>query len=189
MTVAGAVPPEFSRVLRLDRLSLGPVHETFHADEVECAALAQRFGIPGIARLSGTLDVSRPGQGPAVRVVGDVSAEVTQTCVVSLEPFTQTVAEAFVQRYTFETVAEPEEVFSDPDAEEPPEPITGETLDMGEVLAEQLALALDPYPHAPGVVFGSATFGATDDEDDADASVPASPFAVLKDLKTSPNDG
>jgi uncharacterized protein len=153
------------------------------ANDAECAALAERFGIPGIARLSGTLDVTRPGQGPAIRIVGEVTAEVTQTCVVSLEPFTQTVGERFVQRYTFEEVAEPPEVFSDPDAEEPPEPIAGDTLDIGEVLAEQLALALDPYPRAPGVAFGGARFGEAED------APPASPFAVLKDLKTNGDDG
>jgi len=185
MSVSEPVPPEFSRVLQLDRLNLGPVTETLHADEAECAALAERFGLPAIARLSGTLAVTRPAQGPAVRVAGEVAAEVTQTCVVSLEPFSQAVHESFVQRYTFEAVAEPPEVFSDPDAEEPPEPITGDTLDIGEILAEQLALALDPYPHAPGVRFPGASFGAADDDDEPDDAAPASPFAVLKDLKTN----
>jgi uncharacterized metal-binding protein YceD (DUF177 family) len=185
MTGSEPIEPEFSRVLALDRLNLGPVTETLRASESECAALAERFGIPGIARLTGTLEVTRPGQGPAIRVTGEVSGNVTQTCVVSLERFSQAVTETFVQRYTLEEVAEPQEVFSDPDAEEPPEPIVGDTLDLGEILAEQLALALDPYPHAPGAQFEGASFGAGDDADVA----PVSPFAALKDLKTSGDGG
>ncbi len=182
MTAAGPIPPEFSRVLGLDQLELGPVERELSASDAECAALAARFGIPGVGRLSGTLTVTRPGKGPAIRVAGRVQAEVTQTCVVSLEPVTQHVAEDFVQRYTLEAVAEPPEVFSDPEAEEPPEPMSGDSLDLGEVLAEQLALALDPYPRAQGAALQQSSFGTPHTPEELEAA--KSPFAALKDLKT-----
>lgn len=183
MTVAEPVPPEFSRVLGLGELEPGPVERQLSANAEECAALATRFGIPGVTHLWGVLTVSRPGRGPAIRVAGRIEAEVTQTCVVSLEPIAQQVSEGFVQRYTLEAVPEPEEeVFSDPDAEEPPEPLTGDSLDLGEVLAEQLALALDPYPRAPGATLQQASFGTPHTAEELAAA--RSPFAALKNLKT-----
>lgn len=189
MTASGDIAPEFSRPLPLERLNLGPVERALRANATECTALATRFGIPGVVALSGSVTVSRPGQGPAIRVAGRVEAEVTQTCVVSLAPFTQAVAEDFVQRYTLEPVAEPPEVFSDPDAEEPPEPLSGDSLDLGEVLAEQLALALDPYPRAPGAALSRVSFGTPDAEAEVEAAARQSPFAVLKDLKTPGSSG
>ena len=53
------------------------------------------------------------------------------------------------------------------------EPLLGDIIDMGEIAAQALALALDPYPRAKGVrVPGVMT------EDEARAA--SSPFAGLK---------
>jgi hypothetical protein len=52
----------------------------------------------------------------------------------------------------------------------------GETLDLGEALAEQLALALDPYPRAPGASLAAA-------EDEEDESPARGPFAGLAPLR------
>ena len=46
------------------------------------------------------------------------------------------------------------------DAEaETPEPLVGGRLDLGEILAEELSLALDPYPRAPEADRHLAEFG------------------------------
>lgn len=183
MASHATLKPEFSRVVALDRFGDKPFVRQLVATPEECAALAARFGIESVGRLQGTLRVSQPASGPAIRVAGHLEADVIQTCVVSLALCGQSVAENFVQRYTTEVVAEPEEVFSEPDAEEPPETLEGDTLDLGEILAEQLALALDPYPRAPGATFEGASFGPWDAEDEAAAQAAKSPFAALDDLK------
>src|SRR3546814_20303410 len=45
------------------------------------------------------------------------------------------------------TEAGPIEV--DIEAQDPPEPIFGDAIDVGEAVVQQFALALDPYPRAP----------------------------------------
>ena len=175
---------EFSRPVPLDRLNSETIVRSLTASSAECAALAARFKILAVQALSGTLRVTRPGGGPTLRVEGQVEADVVQTCVITLQPCEQHLAEAFVQRFTLEPEEELEEVFSDPEAEEPAEPLTGESLDFGEVLAEQLALALDPYPRAAGATFEGAHFGSAASEGETDAGWESeSPFAVLKTLK------
>lgn len=184
MTVAPDGTVEFSRRLRLDRLAGGDVEMSLAANAEERAALAARFGLDGLAQLSGTLRVRRPAGGPIIRVEGELAARVTQTCVVTLEPVENEVAERFVQLFTVSHAPEDGEVFVDPESEDMPEPLTGDSLDLGEVLAEQLALALDPYPRAPQAEFPGASYGGDDAAGDAGEPEPAdTPFAVLKQLK------
>lgn len=183
MTVAPDGTVEFSRRLRLDRLAAGDVRETHEATEAECKALADRFGLIAVQSLTGGMTVRRPADGPLIRVEGWLSARVTQKCVVSLESFDADLEDTFVQLFTLESGEEPEdgEVFVSLEDEDAPEPVTGGAIDLGEVLAEQLALALDPHPRKPGVAFSGASFGEGDDPED---DVERNPFAALKDLKT-----
>lgn len=180
MTVTPGMTAEFSRKLRLDRLAGGAVERQLEANAQERAALAERFGLPGLDALTGTLRVSRQMDSPLVRVEGELGAEVRQTCVVTLAPFAARVEERFVQLFTLDAVPEATgEVFVAVDEDDPPEPIDGDSIDLGEVLAEQLALALDPHPRAPGVEFEGASFGGDGPEDETADN----PFAVLKRLK------
>ena len=176
---------EFSRRLRLDKLAGGPVERTLEAQPKECGELRQRLGLDGLFSLSGTLKVARLIDSPLIRVEGSFTARVRQTCVVKLEPFEADVGERFVQLYTLDPAAaeaEEGEVLVALDDDEPPEPLTGDSLDLGEVLAEQLALALDPHPRAPDAAFDPARYGVAPDEDDEDGDAD-NPFAVLRHLK------
>lgn len=181
MTQESGESPEFSRKLRLDKLAAGPVERALEAGGSERAALAARFGLVGLDRLTGKLRVSRPMDSPIVRVEGEFAARVTQTCVVTLEAFAAEVGEAFVQLYTLDPAAADEgEVFVAVDDDDTPEPLAGDALDLGEVLAEQLALALDPHPRAPGARFEGASFGSGPETPEAADN----PFAVLRHLKS-----
>jgi hypothetical protein len=62
----------------------------------------------------------------------------------------------------------------EPEEEEPPEPVGPRGIDLGEAVAQQLALALDPYPRAPGAALPEDLRAETGAE---------SPFAVLERLK------
>ena len=67
--------------------------------------------------------------------------------MVSAEEFPATVTEAFTVRFVPAGTED-----DDPDPESVDEiPYAGGRLDLGEAAAEQLALALDPFPHKPGV--------------------------------------
>ncbi|MDO9707724.1 YceD family protein [Paracraurococcus lichenis] len=136
--------PEFSRPLALGRVGPEGRTEVLEASEAERAALARRFGILGIEALHATLRLSPEPDG-AVRVEGRLEAAVTQECVVTLDPVAQQVAEAFALRL-LPAGREPADGPDDLDEI----PTEDDTADLGEVVAEQLALALDPYPRASG---------------------------------------
>lgn len=160
--------PEFSRVVNLARLPPGGREERLVASPAECAALARRFAIPAVNRFEAQV-LLRPEPGMLAAVSGRLRAEVVQDCVVTLEPVVQQVEEAVDLR-----VLPPGQEPSD-DPEGPDEiEAEGDTLDLGEALAEQLALALDPYPRAPG-----ASLAAPEEGDAA----PSGPFAGLAPLR------
>ncbi len=79
---------------------------------------------------------------------GALLAKLTQSCVISLDPFDVTLREEFEVHFVLEG-RETED--DDPDA---PDQLTydGVTLDIGEATVEQLALTLDPYPRKPNAV-------------------------------------
>jgi uncharacterized metal-binding protein YceD (DUF177 family) len=162
--------PEFSRRISLAGLPPAGREERLAATPAECAALARRVRIPAVNRLAAVLRL-RSEAGGVVRVEGRLSAEVVQDCVVSLEPVTQAVEEEVTLR-----ILPPGAPFSD-DPEAPDEiESEGEAADLGEALAEQLALALDPYPRAPGARLEAP--GAA-----AEADPPRGPFAGLAALR------
>lgn len=113
------------------------------ATAAECAALARRYGIPGVELLRATLRL-RPEPDGGLRVEGRLDAAVTQECVVTLDPVPQRVAEEFVLR-----VLPPGQAPADGPDDLDEIPTDHGIADLGEVVAEQLALSLDPYPRAP----------------------------------------
>jgi uncharacterized metal-binding protein YceD (DUF177 family) len=159
--------PEFSRPLTLDHVPAGGQALALTASEVERAALATRFGLLGLLSFTGELQL-RPAPEGRVKVTGRLAAEVEQACVISLEPVRQSVAEEVAWRLLPDG-AEPS------DGDEDPDDLVAEqgVVDLGEALAQQLCLALDPYPRAPGAQLpGEAGDGGTH-----------GPFAALAKLK------
>lgn len=164
--------PEFSRIVSLARLPEAGREVRIEASAAECVALARRFGIPAVNRLEAALRL-HPEPGGAVMVTGRLSAEVVQECVITLEPVTQAVEDAVSLR-----VPGPDEEPSD-DPEAPDEiPSDGDAVDLGEAVAEQLSLALDPYPRAPGASLPG--------EGEGEEPPPGGPFAALSALRRKP---
>lgn len=146
------VRPEFSRPLAVERLAGAPQERRIAANAAERAALAVRLGLLELERLEARLRVRGTGPGRRVRIDGELEAEAVQACVVSLEPVRSRIAESFTQVYLLDP-SEPEAraVAVTPESEaDDPEPLGPGGLDLGEAVAQQLALALDPYPRAPG---------------------------------------
>jgi Large ribosomal RNA subunit accumulation protein YceD len=162
---------EFCRKVEVDRLP--PSGETIHdiaATEPERAELARRFALVALDRLEARATLVRLAGG-LLRLTADLLADVVQECVVTLEPVASRVEDRFILLYGHAQDEAGEVVLSG--EAELVEPVLGGTLDIGEAVAQQLSLALDPYPRAPGAAAPAPAAGPDD----------ASPFAPLAKWK------
>ena len=162
---------EFSRPLQTDRVPRAGSTEKLKADAEELRALAKRMKIPAIHALTAEIRAT-PWRGGGLKLEGHLTADVEHVSVVSLEPFRETVSIP-VSRYFL-----PPGAVVENDAEDDADPIENGWIDLGEVVAEILALDLDPYPRKPGEAFGEVL-----EDDPALAAPPESPFAVLAKRK------
>ncbi len=173
-------PIEWSHPLAVTQITATPLTVVLTPDDAVRAALARRFDLVAIDRLEARLSVKRVRAGRLIAVTGTVSAAVVQTCVVTLEPFPVTVRDEVDLRFAPEASVAAAEVSVE--GLDDPEPLDGPMLDLGEVAAQALSLALDPHPRAPGVVFEAIE--DPEDEHLADEDAPsASPFAALRARK------
>jgi uncharacterized metal-binding protein YceD (DUF177 family) len=138
--------PEFHRPVSLDRIGPHGLDLTVEANQAECAALAARMNLPAVLAVSCAFHLIREGSD-TVQARGVLRAMIMQTCVISLEDFDAPVQEVFQVRFV-PSGEETEDIDPESDDEIPFE---GNVIDLGEAAAEQLGLALDPYPRMPGV--------------------------------------
>ncbi|MGN6573164.1 MAG: YceD family protein [Pseudolabrys sp.] len=160
------------------------LHVELEAPEEARAALAAVAGLRSIPALKASFDVNR--RGAAVHVAGRVEAVVGQTCVVTLEPVDNRVSEEVDLLFSPDVapVADaPAEgghsIGHTADEDDAPEPLVGDTIDLGAVATEFLMLGIDPYPRKDGVRFQAP-------QADSDG---AHPFAALAALKKPPEGG
>src|SRR3546814_257107 len=100
-------------------------------------------------------------------------------CVVTADPLHATPSETFEMLFTADrAMADAGSIEVDVDAEDPPEPILGDAIDVGEAVVQQLALSLDAYPRAPA----AAMEGEADSAPEVAETRP-NPFAVLAKLR------
>ncbi|MGB0855245.1 MAG: YceD family protein [Pikeienuella sp.] len=124
------------------------------ADADTRAALAAELQLIEIPSLRVEASVTAVGRDQW-RVSGTVRAKVVQTCVITLNPVSAIVEEAFDRRFTEDQNAVGSDLDFDPVSEDPPE-LIDESIDVGVVASEALALGLDPYPRARGATFDGA---------------------------------
>jgi uncharacterized metal-binding protein YceD (DUF177 family) len=146
-----AKPSEFSRTVPVQSLGPGPRSLKIEAADGERRRLAERFGLLQLDRLSAAVELCRQPDD-AIQASGHLVADVVQACVITLEPVAAHIEADFACRYA-PHAEESEETNLDPLAEEEIEPLAGDEIDLGETVAQQLAMALDPYPRAPGAAW------------------------------------
>jgi uncharacterized metal-binding protein YceD (DUF177 family) len=137
---------EFSRPIEISRLPEAGTEMAITATAAECAALAGRFSLLALDRLEAALRLEWVA-GRLLRLEATLSAEVVQECVVTLEPVRSRVEDRFILLYA--PAAATSDVMIRED-EEVLEPIVDGRIDLGEAVAQQLSLAIDPFPRAPG---------------------------------------
>ena len=140
---------EFSRPVRIDTLGAAPRAISIGANEAERAALAKRFGLVAIERLTAEASLSR--QKEDVIATGSLSAAVVQSCVATGEDVPEEIDDEFniVFRPQPEGIA-PDEEIELSEGEMDVVFYDASAIDLGEAVAETLSLSLDPYPRSPG---------------------------------------
>jgi hypothetical protein len=188
-----AAAHEWPFPVSVETLEKGPKTFTFQADAQERADLARRFAIVSIESAEASVTAQDVGGG-MVHAIGTVRADITQACAVSLAPIKARIEEEFegwfgdkgkaVSFARAKTEREARKGHVDAEVLEEsvdPEPIIGGKVDLGELAAQYLSLAIDPYAHAPGVAY---EFGPEQGARQTDgANLRKSPFEALKDWK------
>ncbi len=181
---------EFSRPVSPESLGVKGRMLSIEANADERSRLAERLGLDGLEALSAEIRLTPRSGGRMVRLEGTFKALVRQICVVTLEPVEDHIEGTIERLYdtTFEE-HENEEENIDIDGEDPPDPLIGGEIDAGEAVAEQLALAINPFPRKEGTTFADYSAGPDGealefgDETGKISAPSANPFAGLKKLK------
>ncbi|MEM7043937.1 MAG: DUF177 domain-containing protein [Pseudomonadota bacterium] len=119
------------------------------ATAAEREALRARFDLVDLTSLSASVGIEK--KTLELVLAGTIEATVAQTCVVTLKPVASALEVPFERRYrrreTHEKMLASGEV-PDPDDEIDIDLLEDSEIDIGEAVAEELYLALDPYPRA-----------------------------------------
>ena len=162
------------RPLKLAELAHGEVSIHLAADAPARERIARELDLDGLERLEAEIATTPWLDGARVR--GRLIATVRQTCGVTLEPLESEIDHDFELKLlppgSPNAPTQPDDAVIDPEAEDPPDLLEEDQIDLGALVIEQLALEIDPFPRKPGVVF-----------DAGPEESPPSPFAVLKDFK------
>jgi uncharacterized metal-binding protein YceD (DUF177 family) len=144
------LPHELSRVVELATLR---ERKTFQANVVstpeENKALAERYAILSVEAVSANVKIRSLGQD-MFRVQIRLEAQVTQACGLSLEPVPESITDEYEEVLTTSQDMLVPFDEADPGASGPTELISHGEIDYGEIVAQLLALALEPFPRAPG---------------------------------------
>lgn len=135
---------EFSLDTVIDVLTLppsGPLICRVVVDDSGCRQLAERFGFLGLAEVAASLKIMKVGPG-IWDVTGSLQAHAVQACVVTGAEVAEAVDFAIEERYVRVSEKADEVVVTLDDAE----PLVNGGIDLGEMVAQSLALAVDPWP-------------------------------------------
>ena len=172
-------PQGLSVPVEISAIGAAKLTKQIDATEQERAALAASLGLIDILALTAKIVLYRDSGG-IIHLKGRLDADIVQRCVISLDPVRQTIAEPIRLRLATaqdspkasKPAATVAALDIDPVADDPPEIVTGATIDIGAIVVEHLILAIDPYPRAPDAVLPDNPARHIPDSRD-------SPFAAL----------
>ncbi len=177
--------PLWTRTVRLSEVARSteaePSTHLLSADGETRAAIATALGLVRLDRLDAELDLS--GWFDGVRIDARWRADIVQICGISLDEFETRLCGEFTVRAvppdSRHAAPAPDtlEVDIDIEADDPPDTLETDLVDLGAYVVEHLSLEIDPFPRKPGAVFDPPT-----------AEPEHSPFAALLKLKTTDPD-
>lgn len=149
--------PEFSHIVELDALPRGGRAFKLEASDTERKAVAKRLGALAVDHFAGEIWIK--ASKDRFFVEGKVVAALRRECVATLAEMQEQIDDAFDIEFT--RVAEPATP-DDDDAVllEGPEFHGDPAIDIGEILVQQLSLAMNPFPRKDGAQSLAAEFGS-----------------------------
>lgn len=191
--LTSGIKPEWSYEVLAEKITEKPYKVHFKASDQECKDIARRLDVTGIDHLEATVILTRERGSIRIHAEGLVICDVTQECVVSLGAVNTHIEGDFeawfaddadvvsldaVRQKKKNSVFDSEQKI--PDEKEDPEPIVDGRIELGEIVIQNIALALNPYPHAEGAVYKDIC-----EHPDAASRKEArhKPFAGLKEWK------
>lgn len=164
---------EFARIVDVRGINEAPLRLVASAEE--CTALAKRFGIPAVHSFEAEIALEKAGA--EVSATGRLKAAITQSCAVSGEALAVTIDEPVKLRFVPDNrPAVPNEEIELAAEELDEVPYNGTQFDLGEEIAQELALAIDPYLTGPQAQEARRRAGIIGQEANG-------PFAALAALK------
>lgn len=140
------------------------------ADAETRARVARFLRVEGIETLEASVRIR--GWFDGMELTGRVNGVARRACGVSLEAFDEVIDAPLHGRMVppgSPHAADDGEVVVDLEADDPPDVVEGDRVDVAAFVTEIFALALDPFPRKAGAVFVQPA-----------ESAPLSPFAVLR---------
>ncbi len=172
--------------LALPKLSVGArdipaegLEREYKADRAECAALSQVIDLGAISEFQAAYAIT-PDSKNRFRIKAHLRARISQNCVVTLAPLENAIEEDFTALFVSEDILEKilgDEDF-DAEGDENPEPIVNGRLEVGRIIYEHLAGAINPYPRAKDAEISQENGMEGTGGTDADG-----PFSVLAELR------
>lgn len=184
--------PGWSYKINVEDIEAGkPVELEISPNESEKLALKERLSISSVNELSASLVIRRVQAGKTIHVKGTITANITQQCVVSMDPVISDINEEFEAWFAEDDApvsinkAKQDLMIKRGQSELPildeaddPEIITDGAIDLGDQVAQFLSLNINPYVHAEGVEYELG-----DEEQISAGEGKENPFAALKDWK------
>ena len=176
----------FNYRVRRDDVPVDGLTRELKATPAQCEQIARGLDIVAVESLTAVLEVTR-WRGSGLAVAGTLHGRIVQNSVVSLEPTAEDVSEELDLKFAPEGEGRERPVASaeivvDALGEDPPEVLGEDGIDLGEVVIEHLAMAMNPYPRKAGEVFVADEVLSPEGREESGEETD-NPFAVLEVLK------
>lgn len=198
MSTAKQLNHNWTHFVRADTIPEGGQWVKLHANENDCADLADRLGVKSVDTLEAKLHLIPKNSGHVLEIQGNLMATVTQECAITLDLVESSVEDEFTAWYAdYERAASFTRAQHDMrsrfegeeqpilEESEDPEPMVNGQVDLADLVYQFLSLAINPYTKSENAENESGSHI----EDTANVStgnagiLKLNPFAALKNWR------
>lgn len=180
------------------RVFSGQKRVTLTPDPVTQKKIIKSFDLLDLQDFVANIELNRAKGAHTVHVKGTIKANITQACVVSLEPVHTEINENFEAFYADYNEAVPfsharKELYTKHgmtdipvlEEDEDPEPIDKEgVLNLGDMVLQFFSLAVDLYPRSENYSLPDNVISDEDDVNEKQSNIAKNPFEALRHWKS-----